>query len=436
MISKIKSLWKNWDIRETPIGVGSYGTVYEAYTYVGGIKKSAAIKAISISEESPEIRSLRAEGIDINSVLRDTVDELKREVELMESLKSESNIVSIHEYKIVKRTDMLGWDIFIKMELLTPLEKVLASKTFTEDEVIKLGVDICNALYVCGKRNIIHRDVKPANIFVDELGNYKLGDFGIARRMDNLSNGLSRRYTYEYAAPEVLRSSTYDKRVDICSLGVTLYKALNNNLLPFLSKEHKSSGSEREKATNRRINGESIPSPCNASPRLAEVILKACAYNPADRFASAMGFKTALLAVTKKSTPKHSDSSKGGTVKVHGAGKTPSVVHESIKSREKIPWKTIITVILIIAIAFCGIKIGPDVINFFNDDSVINTYSTFDREKIDEIITNAEDLANSGDYANALATIEVGLNTYAESDELKDKKAEYSNKLAEMQDND
>ena len=67
------------------------------------------------------------------------------------------------------------WDIYIRMELLTPLNSFLSEHKLTEKEVVKLGSDICTTLEICAKRNVIHRDIKPENIFVNSFGDFKLG---------------------------------------------------------------------------------------------------------------------------------------------------------------------------------------------------------------------------------------------------------------------
>ena len=71
------------------------------------------------------------------------------------------------------------------MELLTPLTTLIKQYAgiIPEEMVIKVGKDICSALMLCDSKNIVHRDIKPENIMVSEFGDYKLGDFGIARTM-------------------------------------------------------------------------------------------------------------------------------------------------------------------------------------------------------------------------------------------------------------
>lgn len=205
-VEVLKNIWPEWQIEEKPIGKGSFSEVYKAVRRDHGIESYAAIKEISIPSNQSEIDSLRAEGLDINSTrtyLKGIVNDFVSEIQLMESLKGMQNIVSVEDYKVVEKKEEVGWNIYIRMELLTPFNSYICNKKLTEKDIIKLGCDICTALEVCAKRNIIHRDIKPENIFVNDFGYFKLGDFGIARKMVNITNGLSQKGTFNYIAPEV-----------------------------------------------------------------------------------------------------------------------------------------------------------------------------------------------------------------------------------------
>lgn len=297
----LNQIWPEWQIEGKPLGKGSFGVVYKAVRRDHNVESYAAIKVISIPSDASEVDSLRSEGLDMNATrtyLQGIVDDFVSEIQLMESLKGIQNIVSVEDYKVVEKTDEIGWDIYIRMELLTPFNAYICDKKLTEKEVIKLGCDICTALEICSKRNIIHRDIKPENIFINDFGHFKLGDFGIARKLENMTGGLSQKGTYNYMAPEVANSSDYDARVDTYSLGIVLYRLLNGNRLPFLDTEKQLlNPNERKNAVDRRLRGEELPAPCDASEKMANLILRACAFNPEGRFASAAEMHEALKAV-------------------------------------------------------------------------------------------------------------------------------------------
>lgn len=299
-VERLKKIWPEWQI-EKQIGKGSFGTVYQVVKEENNVKSMAAIKVISIPLDSSEVVALRADGLDDNAsrtYFKGIVDDFVNEIRMMESFKGIQNIVSVEDFKVVEKGTEIGWDIFIRMELLTPFQTYVQGKTFTEKDVIRLGCDICTALEICGQRNIIHRDIKPENIFVNDFGFFKLGDFGIARKMEHMTAGLSQKGTLNYMAPEVFTGTQYDARVDIYSLGIMLYRLLNANRMPFVDSEKKlMDPNARREALERRIQGEALPRPCDALDAMAEVILRSCAFSPADRFATATEMKKALLAV-------------------------------------------------------------------------------------------------------------------------------------------
>lgn len=298
-IENLGAVWPEWKVVEL-LGEGAYGKVYKMERESHGMTSTAAVKAISIPQNDAELLSVRAERMDeqgtrsyFGSIVTDFINEIK----LMQSLKGTSNIVNVEDYLVLEKTDKIGWDIFIRMELLTPLSAYIVDKDLTEAEVIKLGQDVCSALELCARQNIIHRDIKPENIFVSPHGDFKVGDFGIARELEKTHNSLSQKGTYNYIAPEVTTSKHYDSTVDIYSLGLVLYKLLNNNRLPFLNPNAQLiTYHDRKTAIDRRLNGDALPAPINASPQLTQVILTACAFRPTDRFQSPTAFKNALGA--------------------------------------------------------------------------------------------------------------------------------------------
>lgn len=305
-IEKLSAIWPEWKIVEQ-IGEGSFGKVYKAVREEHTMTTYAAIKVISIPQSDAEVSSLRSEGLDEDAsktYFEGIVNDFVNEIKLMESMKGTSNIVSVEDFRVFEKEDKIGYDIFIRMELLTPFNDHIADHPMTEKDVVKLGVDICSALELCAQRNIIHRDIKPENIFISSFGDFKVGDFGIAKELEKTSGAMSSKGTFNYMAPEIAAGKKYDATVDIYSLGLVLYKLLNNNRLPFIDPyAQQIQYQDRKNATDRRLGGEPIPVPVNASPQLADIILAACSYDPAQRFSTPTAFKNALLAVSDFGTP-------------------------------------------------------------------------------------------------------------------------------------
>ena len=222
----MKELWPGWEIVEA-IGTGGFSKVYK-------IRKNdmadtgdyyAALKVITIPQSQDEYETYVMDGYDentITSIFSSQVKKLVEEFRLMAQFKGNSNIVSYEDHMIIPHADEKGWDILIRMELLSSLPKYCTKAPLSIDETVKLGIDICRALELCQKKNIIHRDIKPQNIFVNEFGDYKLGDFGIARSMDHTTHA-TKTGTYSYMAPEVYRGEAYGITIDMYSLGLVLY---------------------------------------------------------------------------------------------------------------------------------------------------------------------------------------------------------------------
>lgn len=294
------------------IGEGSFGKVFEIERvddYNGDTYK-AALKAITIPQNKSEVDSIMDNGLDQESVtayFRGVVDEFIEEFKLMSKLEGESNVVSYKGHRVIEHENGIGWDILIQMELLTPLLKYTKEHNLSQEEVINLGIDMCKALELCRKHNIIHRDIKPENIFLSNNGKFKLGDFGIAKTVEKTTGGLSKKGTYTYMAPEVYKGEEYGPSVDIYSLGIVLYRYLNNNRAPFLpAPPAQIKHTDANAALERRIiSGESIPAPLNADERLSKIILKACAYEAKDRYASPTEMREDLEAVAAGFAPQH-----------------------------------------------------------------------------------------------------------------------------------
>ena len=291
----------SWHIKRF-IGAGSYGKVFEIERRDFDMVFTGALKAITIPADKSEYEQVLEAGMDregASTYFRDYVQELNREIALMSRLKGHSNIVSYEDHQIIPHEDGIGWDILIRMELLRPINDALRqNKSFTRAEVVRLGTDLCRALEVCGQYNIIHRDIKPANIFISDTGDYTLGDFGVARIASASTGASTRAGTVNYMAPEVFRGEKYTANVDIYSLGLVMYQLLNANRMPFYPPYPQPiTFSAAEQARARRLAGEALPLPSGAQDALGQLVCKACAPDPAQRFASPLALRKALEAL-------------------------------------------------------------------------------------------------------------------------------------------
>ena len=290
----------DWNIVSC-LGEGSYGKVFEIERSEFGQTYRAALKVITVPQSGKELQSVLDEGMtppQAKQYFYSVVEDIGRECAIMSRLKGTGNIVSYEDHAVLRHPDGIGWDILIRMELLHPLLPYVYQHPMARRDIIRLGIDICKALELCQRYNIIHRDIKPENIFISDNGDYKLGDFGIARTIERTTSGLSKKGTYSYMAPEVYAGKEYGFSVDIYSLGLVLYRMLNKNRGPFLPQPPEAiTFSSREQALARRMSGEPLPRPFYGEGRLGEIVLKACAFDPKDRYSSPQQLRQELEAI-------------------------------------------------------------------------------------------------------------------------------------------
>ena len=302
--NEIQEIWPGWKI-ESLIGSGGFGKVYKARKELLGQKETySAIKVIRIPNDPAELSNMKSSRMDEKSIreyYKASVEQLTNEIELMERMKSASHVVAIEDYDVVEESETIGWSIYIRMELLTNLNTFIKDKGMSTQDVVKMGIDVLTGLEFCHQEKLIHRDIKPDNIFVSEFGEYKIGDFGISREIENTSVTLSQKGTKAYMAPEIVRMEPYGHLVDIYALGLTLYEILNNGRLPFLPPYPEQYFSQdMVRAIARRISGKEELPEIQGIGRLNDIIRKACAYNPEERYQSAKDMKADLQAFSEK----------------------------------------------------------------------------------------------------------------------------------------
>ncbi len=177
-------------------------------------------------------------------------------------------------------------------------ERIERTGILPEDEVIVLGVAICDALTYMHERelSVLHRDIKPGNVKVTPAGEVSLVDFGLAKIVEGNRETTpgARAMTPGYSPPEQYGTARTDPRTDIYSLSATLYEALTGAV----PEDGLSRVMEQKALTPVRKRNPEI------SRRLAQVLEKALAVKPEDRYQNAADFKRALISATRGSTRK------------------------------------------------------------------------------------------------------------------------------------
>ena len=261
------------------LGIGGMGVVYRGEDI--RLRRPVALKFIS------------------SSLLQDPAARRQFESEARTaSALSHQNICTIYEI-----SDWEGQP-FIAMELLSgrTLKEQLTRTTFDAAAIVVLAIDIAKALEAADLQKVIHRDVKPANIFLTDRGPAKLLDFGLAKQLPlgeldaAQSGGFTQAGrilgTVNYMSPERLRGREIDHRSDLFSFGAVLYEMV---------------------AGLRAFQGETIvetidailhhdPKPLDEhigpQPReLVQIVARLLQKSPDDRYASATALVTALTTL-------------------------------------------------------------------------------------------------------------------------------------------
>lgn len=295
-IRKDTKVFDNWKVKEE-LGRGTYSVVYRLEKSAYGITDTSVLKVIELYDWYGKRSELPEEySKDMKARIEREVAKAGKEVALMQRLRGSTNIVDYLDFDVYDWEDeadeSYGTSLLIRMEKLENLAMEQRNeKQFTDLEIIRLGKDICKALMLCHSQNILHRDIKPDNIYRNENGSYKLGDFGIARILDAAQQGSGKisMGTGAYAAPEQYKGEAYDFRADIYSLGLVMYEMANGNRLPFAEEIR-----AQEEDVRRRIGGEEFPSLNGVHESLADAILTACCYHPDERYEDAEQFYETL----------------------------------------------------------------------------------------------------------------------------------------------
>lgn len=204
MNAPLKSI-KGYELRER-IGTGGFGAVYKAYQTTIG--RDVAIKVILPDRASHPDFIRRFEG----------------EAQMVARLEH-PHIVPLYDYW----RDPDGAYLVMRWLRGGSLRDALANGAYDLQSAARLLDQIAGALTLAHRSGVIHRDIKPGNILLDEDGNAYLTDFGIAKDL-SVADGATAEDailgSLDYISPEQARSAPVSPRTDIYSLGVTLYEML------------------------------------------------------------------------------------------------------------------------------------------------------------------------------------------------------------------
>lgn len=275
------------------LGSGGMATVYVAEDQELG--RRVAIKILNSKHASDE----------------QFVERFRREASSAASL-SHSNIVQIYDRGTAEGT------YYIAMELIEgrTLKELLIERGPSPIPVaVNYARQILAALRFAHRNGVVHRDIKPHNVLVDEEGRVKVADFGIARAgASEMTEVGSIIGTAQYLSPEQARGAPVDATSDLYSVGVVLYELLtgeapyNGDTPVEIAMKHLSAVPEPPSAKRAEVPSE-----------LDQVVLRALAKNPEDRYQSAEEMDADLIAVSKGESVS-GETAEAATTVLAGAG--------------------------------------------------------------------------------------------------------------------
>lgn len=247
------------------------------------------VKVISVPASQVQLDALLLTGAyqDRGSAMdyfKSVADGVEAEATLLKKLAKLEGFLPYDEWQIVPMEDNhLGYDIYLISSYKRSLEKYLRRNTMTHLGAVNLGLDLCSALAVARRAGYLYADLKPANVFISDGKQYRIGDLGFLE-IDSLKyTSLPSKYISEYTAPELKDAlTTVNTTVDTYAVGMILYRIYNNGVLPQIEED------------------EPIAAPANADYELAEVILKAISVNPKDRYEDPMEMGRALVSYMQR----------------------------------------------------------------------------------------------------------------------------------------
>ena len=247
------------------LGSGGMGIVYEATQIALDRKVALKVLAPHLSDDLVFRERFRREGV-------------------LQAALEHPHVVTVYE---AGESDA---GLYLAMRLVrgTNLKELLAEGTLTPERALELLAQIADALDAAHAQDVVHRDVKPPNILVDEAGKAFLADFGLTRgtSQETLTRAGAYVGTLDYVSPEQIRGEQLTARSDLYALGAVLYECLTGGV-PF---------PRESEAALLYAHLSDMPPPPSAMrpglpPALDAVVARALAKDPADRYGTA----TALI---------------------------------------------------------------------------------------------------------------------------------------------
>ncbi len=265
--------------------------LYQAERTSGDVTKFSAIRVINIPSDKKEFEKLKEEYPNEDEFKKKIESMMKRKKEELQFLRgfcSKPGIVSMREIYDISDSDETNFMLIARYDYIETLDSYVKSNGLTVGAALRMGMDICKGLENVRKLNLVHGNVRPENIYVNDNGRFKLGGFDIdlIENKKSLKDGsiADRRYS----APEVCKGERKVFASDVYSLGMVLYGLLNAGKLPFEDEY------PQDKALEMRLSGKAIPRPAYNAGKLTDIVMKACSFDTKDRYVTPYYMRKAL----------------------------------------------------------------------------------------------------------------------------------------------
>ena len=255
------------------------------------------VKTISIPPSQVQLEALLLTGAYANEeaakgYFQVLAKDVRDEVEILDRLAARRGFLPYSKYQIVPLEEGVGYEVFLLSPYKRSLERQFRAQPLTHLAAVNMGIDLCAALSVCREAGYLYVDLKPGNIFLSDGQEYQIGDLGFMDLASLDYASLPDRYRSVYVPPEICDAyATLNTTMDTYSLGLVLYQVFNNGALPFDSEASRKAMMEQ---------GEPLPPPAYADYEMAEIILKACAFAPEDRWKDPIEMGHALIAYMQR----------------------------------------------------------------------------------------------------------------------------------------
>ena len=248
------------------------------------------LKVISIPASQVRLDALLLTGAfkdqdGANSYFNQLAKDIEDELSILDRLSKMEGFLPYEACQIAPKEDSAGFDVYLLGKYKRSLERHFRKYPMTHLAAVNLGLDMCACLAVCRQAGFLYADLKPGNIYISDENEYRIGDIGFLPIVGLKYASLPDRYRSKYTPPEQADPlAPISPNIDIYAAGLILYQAYNGGELPFCD----------------QAPSEALPAPLYADYEMSEIILKACAPDPADRWEDPIKMGQALVGYMQR----------------------------------------------------------------------------------------------------------------------------------------